>query len=199
MIKKTDYILFSDSALVTLITASDHFAYQEIYQRYFKTIFNQAYAKLGNEHTAKDIVQELFIHLWIKRNSLPHISNFGGYLSTSIKNRIFNFFQHQQVESKYIDSLKDFINTGETAHADYLVRTHDQQAHIENAIQALPGKMKKIFEMSRKEHLPHKEIAKKLSTSEDNVSKQITNAIRILKTKLEVILPIISAAIWLLS
>lgn len=141
----------------------------------------------------------MFIHLWIKRNNLPHISNIGGYLSTSVRNRIFNYFQHQHVESKYIDSLTDFINTGEIAHADHLIRTHDQQAHIENAIQTLPGKMRTIFELSRKEHLPHKEIAKKLSTSEDNVSKQITNAIKILKTKLEVILPVISTAIWLLS
>jgi RNA polymerase sigma-70 factor (ECF subfamily) len=199
MTKKTDYPLFSDVELVTLLKASDHSAYKAIYGRYFVIIFTQAYAKLGDEDTAKDIVQELFIHLWIKRNSLPDISNVGGYLSTSVRNRIFNYFQHQHVESKYIDSLNDFINTGEIAHADHLIRTHDLQAHIESAIQTLPGKMRTIFEMSRKEHLPHKEIAKILSTSEENVSKQITNAIRILKTKLEVILPVISAAIWQLS
>ncbi len=67
------------------------------------------------------------------------------------------------------------------------VRENDLKAYIEKEIQALPPKMKQIFELSRKAHLSHKEIAEKLDTSENNVSTQITNALRILRTKIGIL------------
>ncbi|MNW97859.1 RNA polymerase sigma factor [compost metagenome] len=68
--------------------------------------------------------------------------------------------------------------------ADHRIRERQLADYIETQIQSLPKKMRLIFEMSRKEHLSHKEIATVLETSENNVSTQIMNAIRILKVKL---------------
>jgi DNA-binding NarL/FixJ family response regulator len=57
------------------------------------------------------------------------------------------------------------------------------RAYIEKQIQALPPKMRRVFQMSRNENLSHREIAERLGTTEDNVSKHVTNALRILRTK----------------
>ncbi|MNL67317.1 RNA polymerase sigma factor [compost metagenome] len=61
-------------------------------------------------------------------------------------------------------------------------------AMIEKEIAALPQKMREVFELSRKQNLSHKEIAEQLGISEQTVSKQVTNALKILKTKLGLML-----------
>ena len=63
--------------------------------------------------------------------------------------------------------------------------------YIEKQIQALPEKMRNIFELSKCQHLSNKEIAKRLEISESNVSTQIANALKIFRTKLGGILPIL--------
>ncbi|MCR8561977.1 RNA polymerase sigma-70 factor [Mucilaginibacter sp. BJC16-A38] len=183
-----DYNTLSDSELLQLLKESDHAAYTEIYQRYFHLLFVHAYKKLRDENQAKDIVQDIFASLWFKRESGIQGSNLGGYLYTAVRNRIFDLFAHDQVKSKYLDSLNEYMQTHSAIPTDYLVRENDLKKYIEKEIQALPPNMKLIFELSRKDNLTHKEIAEKLNTSENNVSKQLNNALRVLKTKLGIII-----------
>ncbi len=182
------YSTISDNELLQLLKESDHAAYTEIYHRYFYLLYTNAYKKLRDEEQAKDIIQDLFATLWFKReHDLPN-TNLAGYLFTALRNKIFDLFAHQQVASKYIDSLQDYLSTHTSVPTDHLVRENELKAYIEKAIQALPPKMKCIFEMSRKENLCHKEIAERLNVSENNISKQVNNALRVLKTKLGIII-----------
>ena len=179
-----DYKTISDSELLSLLKASDHAAYTEIYHRYFYLIFTHAYKKLRDEEQAKDIVQDVFATLWFKRELNLPTSNLAGYLYTAVRNKIFDLFAHQQVQSKYIDSLDAFLTTHSSVSTDHLIRENQLKAYIDKEIQALTPKMRLMFELSRKENLSHKEIAEKLGTTENNVSTQITTALRILRTKL---------------
>jgi RNA polymerase sigma-70 factor (ECF subfamily) len=118
------------------------------------------------------------------------MSNLGGYLYTAVRNRIFDLFAHEQVKSKYLGSLNAFLETNQSVPTDHLVRENELKTYIEKQVQGLPPKMRQIFELSRKNNLSHKEIAEKLNTSENNVSTQITTALRILRTKLGVIIAV---------
>lgn len=179
-----EYKKISDAQLISLLKESNHSAYNEIYHRYFYLIFTHAYKKLRDEEQAKDIVQDVFANLWFKRDFNLPASNLAGYLFTAVRNKIFDLFAHQQVESKYVESLKDYLNTHSSVPTDHLVRENQLKAYVEKEIQALPPKMRLIFEMSRKQQLSHKEIAEQLNVSENNVSKQVNNALRVLRTKL---------------
>jgi RNA polymerase sigma-70 factor (family 1) len=182
-----DYKTIPDNELIRLLKKSDHAAYTEIYNRYSHLLFVHAYKKLRDENQAKDVLHDVFATLWFSRESDLQLSNLGGYLYTAVRNRVFDLFAHEQVKSKYIDSLNAYLSTRTSMPTDHLVRENDLKVYIEKEIQALPPKMKLMFELSRKENLSHKEIASKLGTSENNVSTQITTALRILRTKLGVI------------
>ncbi|WDF78961.1 RNA polymerase sigma-70 factor [Mucilaginibacter sp. KACC 22773] len=182
------YSGLSDNELINLIKESDHSAYNEIYHRYFYLIYTHAYKKLRDEEQAKDIVQDIFATIWFKRESDLPKANLAGYLFTAVRNRIFDLFAHEHVKTKHIDSLKDYLNGNAGAPTDHRVRENDMKAHIEKEIRALPLKMRQIFEMSRKANLSYKEIAERLNVSENNVSKQVNNALRVLKTKLNLII-----------
>lgn len=180
----TRYNRYSDEELLKMLRASDHYAYTEIYNRYHYMLLQHAYTKLGDEEQAKDVVQELFVNLWLRRESEMNAVNLAGYLYKATRNKILDIFAHQKVRENHVQaSLNDFASNYSYADTDHLVLEKELSAYIERQVQALPRKMREIYELSRKGHYSHREIAEMLDTSEANVSKQMTNAIRILRKK----------------
>lgn len=183
-----NYDTLSDVELIDLLQESDHAAYTEIYHRYFYLLYLHAYKKIVDEEQAKDIVQDVFAALWFKREfNLPD-TNLAGYLYTAVRNKVFDLFAHQQVAARYLQSLDDYLASKQSISTDHRIRENELKSYIEKEIQALPPKMKRIFELSRKENLTHKEIAKRLDTNTNNVSKQLNTALKVLKTKLGTLL-----------
>jgi RNA polymerase sigma-70 factor, ECF subfamily len=173
----------SDQELIMLLREGDKGAYTEVYNRYKNLLYNHAYKKLGNHDEVKDVLQELFTNLWNKRAEIPDTTNLSGYLYSVMRNRIFNLFSHKQVEHKYLASLQEFINERNFT-TDLLIREKEFASLIQKEIDTLPPKMREVFLLSRKEYLSHKEIAEKLAISEQTVSKQVTNALKILRLRL---------------
>ena len=184
------YQTLSDTELLIQLKNGNHSAYTEIYNRYFYLMLTFAYKKLRDEELAKDFVQELFINLWNKRESLSESGKLSSYLYISIRSRILDYFAHQKVKTKYLDFLKNYqITTNEQT--DHLIREKELSKYIEKEIQGLPRKMRQVFELSRKENLNHTEIAERLEITENNVSQHLSNALKIFRIKLGNIVPLI--------
>jgi RNA polymerase sigma-70 factor (ECF subfamily) len=180
----TNYNTCTDPQLLNLLRSGDGMAYTEIYDRYALVLLGHAYNKMRDREEAKDVVHEVFIALWAKRESL-HIDYLAGYLFRSVRNLILNQIAHQAVQEKFILSMEKFAASNDIP--DHLVREKQLMAIIGREIAALPPKMREVFVLSRKEHLSHKEIADLLGISEQTVSKHITNALKILRVKLGVL------------
>ncbi|SMD12421.1 RNA polymerase sigma-70 factor [Pedobacter nyackensis] len=176
-----DYSRYTDQQLIALLKGGDHVAYTEFYDRYFQLLFVYTYKKLRDEAEAKDVVQDFFTVLWMKRELLNFSSSIPAYCFTAINNRIIDLFLHRKVADKYIGCIP--IDQ-EEAKTDHLVREKQLMAYIEKEIHALPSKMRQIFEMSRKSNYTYKEIANELSISEKTVHRQMSNALMRLRTKL---------------
>jgi len=176
----------SDNELAALLKSGNQQAYIEIYDRYKGLLQQHALKKLGNFDEVEDVVQELFIQLWDKRDSLQLNTSLSGYLFTATRNKILNIYYKKKRESEYLTSLQDFIDLGEYSTELYL-REKEFSELIEKEIDVLPARMKEVFQMSRKEGLTHKEIAARLGTSEQTVSKQIQNSLKILRVRLGIV------------
>lgn len=182
-----DYNQLSDQELVILLNKGDHLAYAQIYDRYKFILQAHAVNKLRDREEAKDVIQEVFTYLWSKREIIQLSGNLSGYLYGAVRNAILNKIAHQQVRGKYLDSLKAFSGQQNIV-TDHRIREKQLREHIEKEVGQLPPKMRAVFELSRKQYLSHSEIAWKLEISEQTVSKQITNALRILRVKLGVLI-----------
>ena len=180
------YDTFADHELTDLLLKDDELAFTQIFKRYNSLLYAHAYKKLGNREEAKDIIQETFAMLWAKRCEINFKSSLSGYLFTSVRNRIFDYMSHQEVASKYVESLQHFLDNGE-ALTDHLIRERQTAEIIEREISLLPPRMRLAFEMSRKQYMSHKEIADKLGISEQTVTDQIKKAIKILKKRIGLI------------
>jgi RNA polymerase sigma-70 factor (family 1) len=178
-----NYSSLSDQELTGLLKNGDKAAFAMIYQRYYRLLYIHALKKLHNEEEAKDIIQELFTTLWVKRENILQDTNFAAFLYTSVRNRVLDYFSHQAVASKYVTSLQNFIDTDPISADDYI---HEKELleYIQAEIQLLPAKMREVFLLSREENLSHREIANKLGISEQTVSKQVSNALKTLRYKM---------------
>lgn len=181
------YREFQDTELVTLLSKGDRYAYAEIFFRYNKLLYSHAYNKLREREEARDIVSEVFYALWAKREqSLPE-HNLIGYLFVAVRYKIADFLSRKQVRHHYIQSLQNFIDEPQQVKTDHLIREKQLKEIIEEEISALPPRMQEIFRMSRFEQMSHKEIADRLSLSEQTVKDQVKKALRILRVKLGLI------------
>jgi len=177
------YSALSDNALAELVKNGDALAYTVLYNRYFELLYAHACQKMHDQDEAQDVIHEVFVTLWTKRESLDITSNFASYLYCAVRNRILDLISHKAVETRYIDSLQHFMDKGACI-TDHRVREKLLTQVIDKSIDELPEKMREIFNMSRKRKLSHKEIAHQLNLSEKTVKKQVNNALKILRIKL---------------
>lgn len=179
----------SDKHLFSLIKKGDHQAYTELYNRYSAVLYAHVLRRLNDREEAKDIIHELFTYLWVNRLKIEIEGHPSGYLYTAVRNRVIKVISHNVVASKYIDMQqpKSYTNFS----SDYLVRENQLRDLIEKEIESLPPRMQEIFLLSRKRYLTHREIAYELNISELTVKKQVANALKVLRTKLNLFVNIL--------
>jgi RNA polymerase sigma-70 factor (ECF subfamily) len=183
----------SDEELLKEFQAGNTQAFELIYNRYKGILYIHAYKMLRDEDEAKDVVQELFTKLYTKAGILLLKTTFSAYLYTAVRNRILDIIAHKKIKTDYLASLEEFVNRGAYT-TDYFIREKELAFQIEKEVSLLPEKMRLVFEMSRNANLSHKEIAAKLDISDKTVKKQINNAIKLIKVKLNLF-----STIWMLS
>ncbi len=179
--------LLSDEILVKMLKADDHKAFREIYRRYWRSLFVAAQRKLKSEEACEELVQNIFLAVWEKRNSLL-IENLRGYLFSALKYQIVDHLRKQLLAEKYSGFLQTKQEPyGETPEG--ALHFHDISVIFENIFAQLPQKTSRIFHLSRIEHKSTKEIAALLSIPERTVEYHITQSLKILRQQLSDFLP----------
>ncbi len=172
----------SDEALFELLKEGRKDAYEEIYHRFKGVLYAHAYRMLGDREEVRDLLQEVFVVLWSKREEL-FIKNVSAYLYSSIRNRVIDRASRQRNRNKYLESISFYAEHHSYQVPDRILYEKELRTLIEAEVEALPERMRLVFQMSRKEHLSHKEIGEKLGISETTVRKQVNNALKILRSK----------------
>lgn len=181
-----DYSRCFDHELAGLLKEGDDAAFREIYLRYDKLLLIYAYKKMRNREEAKDLVQDVFTWLWNNRHDFILTTTLSGYLYKSVLNRIFDVIKHKGIIRKYVDSGQHYIEVSQED-TDFLIREKDIASLIEKEIEAMPPRMREIYNLKKKYFLSTKDIAAELSLSEHTVSTQMKRALKHLKVKLGII------------
>ncbi|WP_029985685.1 RNA polymerase sigma factor [Pedobacter jeongneungensis] len=178
-----DYNLQTDNELFLLLKKGNHRAYAILYERYWAILFRYARKILQNDEEARDVVQDVFVMLWSKAETLEIQISLSAFLYASTRNSILKIFQRGKVKDSYLSSLEKFIDEGNNT-TDHLLRNRELAKRIELEVAMLPAKMREVFELSRRSYLSHREIAIRMEISDQTVKKQMANALKILRLKL---------------
>lgn len=177
------YELLTDQELLVLLKHRDELAFAEVYSRHWDILFQHARKVLRDTDEAKDLIQDLFISFWAKSDNLDIRTNLKGYFYRAARNRILNLIRHKKVNHDFIELIAAQMDDSDDTILDG-INERDLVKLIDEEIARLPPKMKRAFEMSRKDFLSNKEIAAQLGISEDAVKQQISRSLKLLKSRL---------------
>ncbi|NKI27854.1 RNA polymerase sigma-70 factor [Arenibacter sp. 6A1] len=158
------------------IREGDKQTYRLLFENYYKVLILYATSLTKNEPKAEDLVQNVFVNLWTKRNTLEIRSSIKSYLYKSVYNLFINDYRKHLRNENVLDKI----------HYEVLQQSIEEEEHsiksklewLNKEINALPPKSKKIFIMNKKRGLTYKEISKILNISENTVESHIGRALK---------------------
>ncbi|WP_026464380.1 RNA polymerase sigma-70 factor [Adhaeribacter aquaticus] len=169
---------------IEALKQGDRQAFGLIYNRFAPKLYSFALKLVREKETAEEIVQEVFLKLWDRKQMLDPEQNLEGYLYRMVRNLIYNQAKHAVYETAYAKYLIGKGNLMENYIEDN-VNFNELKELLETTYAALPPKRKEVFCLSRLEGLSNAEIAEKLHTSNSNVENHINKALHLIRAKLK--------------
>ncbi len=170
----------SDSELALKISGGQKSAYQELFERYAPRIYKFSHAYLKNKTDSEELVQEVFLKIWEKREMLDHSKNIKSFVFKIAVNTIYDFIRRKNIENAFSNFTKANSEL-ESDNTWQSVIFEDMKQNLQNFVEQLPIQQQKVFHLSKTEGLSNDEIAKKLNLSKRTVENHLYRAISLLK------------------
>ncbi|MBD0777565.1 RNA polymerase sigma-70 factor [Maribacter sp. ANRC-HE7] len=167
----------NDSDLLELIMLDDVSAFEEIYERYSKSMFLFAMNIFKKKEVCEDIVQNVFIDFWTKRKKAK-VKQLKPYLFQAVKYQVFNHIRNRKISDEDMTRL---IIVDISMSITKKLEFDELQTIIKTHVDKLPTKCQQIFVLSRFEDKSNKEIALELEISVQAVKNQISKALAFLR------------------
>ena len=155
-------------------------AFAEIYERYWKKLLAIAYHHSKDKIMAEEMVQEVFMGLWNRREVLC-IDNLNAYLATAVRLSVFKQYLRQKRRTQIIEQTAARVTP---AWDEEKIYTRFLQQQINGIVEALPCQCRLVFKLSRVEGLTIPEVARKIGIAEKTAEAHLTKALKTLKVKL---------------
>ena len=188
---------YEESKLVSLLAEDSEYAFQLIYDRHRNRIYKTATRFLKSPILAQEVVQDVFMKLWLSRKTLKPNQPIEAWLHTVSKNNIINRLKKVSNEWKVMNELP-YITANKSNTTENSVQDAEYAAILQTAINTLPEQQKKAYLLSRNENLTYIQIGEKLELSPLTVKTHISRALLHIKQALAekgIILSIAVAAI----
>ena len=151
-------------------------ALRSFYNLCFDRFFRIAYYYLHTEEWAQEVVLDVFLKIWERRESLHHIANLEDYFFITIKNASLNYLEKEQRRKDMTADAFDGVSISGESPEDILV-SEELFAHYFKALDRLPERCREIFIRVREEKQSYAEVAKDLGISVNTVDVQLQKAI----------------------
>lgn len=173
-----------DEELISLWKGGNELAFAVLYRRHVLKLMSIAVTKTHSRDDAEELVQNSFLKFYQHKNAIESNTSVFAYLYVVLKNQILNYHRNELVRQKHEEYV--FANRSETENSSTeTIETKELEKQIEDAIDLLPEKCRKVFVLSRKEHLSNKEIASTLNISENTVEQHMRKALGRLRISLK--------------
>lgn len=173
----------TDTELLGLLRSGDRLAFTAIYKRYWKKLLHAAVQKTGDFMEAENLVQDVFVSLWNRRESIELRGSFAAYLSVSVKYRVINWLDRQRSISLYGADNQLAFDPLDNATQEYLDLSHLRD-RLELLVNELPARAQLVFRLSHEQGYSHREIADELDMSEKAVNAHLVRSRKSLRLRL---------------
>ena len=159
-----------EKELLAKVALGNEHAFSELFHNYHQQLGTHIYRVTGSLELAEEIVQDVFLKIWMNREILTGVENFRAYLFVISKNHALNCLRKLAKERIHQKTIE------ENAIALSLTDTSENNGYytlLDEAIDHLPPQQQKVYLLSRHNRLKYDEIANKMGLSRETVKKYL--------------------------
>lgn len=172
---------YDQASLIHRIAAGDQAAFALLFERHADKLAAYLYKLTGNREEAKEIVQEIFIKIWLRRAELPALESIDNYLFILSRNLAYDLFRKKLTQASLKENLARLDSSAMQQPEEASDFRKLQQLHA-RAVQQLPPQQQKVYLLSREEGLTHQQIASQIGIAAETVKKHMMAALRSVRT-----------------
>jgi len=170
--------------IIRRLKRDDKVALDELFGYYYSRLYQFSKSILKVDNEIDDILQEVFVKIWLNRQKIGNAETFNGYIFTITKNGVLNLIRKNLRDHTFRDQL--FLRSvAEEYQLENQLEFEEIKAGIDQIVAKLPEKRQQIFILSRTSGLSNKEISAQLNISEKTVEDHITHAIKQIKRSMK--------------
>lgn len=172
----------SENLLIERLRLGDEEAFEAIYNQYAESLLIFAESKLYSLEESRDVIQELFLSIWLRRAELRIQSSLKSYLYAMAKNRVIDQIRRNMLKEGYAENMRQISPAFQSLEDELYAR--ELSSNLDLELSRLPDTTREVFRLSRKEGKSNKEIAEQLNLSEQTVKNNISKALKHLRNTL---------------
>ena len=174
-----DDLKYDQKELLKQVAEGEESAFRKLFDLYKERFYAVALKMTRSDEVAEDIVQDVFMNIWSKRESLVDVDNPSSYFFTAVYRRVYHHYRKIALEKKLfqvVPPAKEWVNTTEE-----MVLAHENKNLISEAIAKLPPQQQLVFKLSKQEGLSRQDVANQLHISPNTVKNHLADAIKFIR------------------
>jgi RNA polymerase sigma-70 factor (family 1) len=172
---------YNERELIMQVSEGNQKAFRQLFDHHWDNIFSVALAFTKSTELSEELVQDVFLKIWLKRAILPSIEKFDAYLFIIARNHIYNELRKKIVHQPFVEQLQQCFQESSALPEQQLLLKETKQL-IDKAVTKLPTQQRTVFELSRNEGLDNNKIAEKLGISKLTVKSHMTKALKFIRS-----------------
>ncbi|HWV65373.1 RNA polymerase sigma-70 factor [Chitinophaga sp.] len=174
----------NEKELLRLVAEGDETAYRQLFHLHWNNVYTVALVLTKSVPLAEDMVQDVFLKVWQKRDQFGHVERFEDYLFMMARNHIFTELKKKAKDEHFKQGIIDYFESSGN-HADLTLLTKETQEQINLAIGQLTPQQELVYRLSRDQGLSHEEIAHQLNISRNTVRNHIVQSLKVIRDYLK--------------
>ncbi|WP_164974991.1 RNA polymerase sigma-70 factor [Flavobacterium sp. YO12] len=187
--------LNQDVILIDRLRNGDETALNELYNKFWQSLFMSSYNVLKDRELCEDIIQDIFMNIWHNREKLEIHISLKGYMYACARYQVFNHIRRNK-DKIHVELFDDLEKRFQYTTPETQLMHDELVYHINSIVENLPEKCQLVYKLSREEQLSHKEIAERLNISTKTVENHITKALHSIRLSMGNILSV-AMILWL--
>ena len=183
--------MVQDELLIEQLNQKQVGAFKILFDRFYRYLVLYAMKWVERQEIAEDVVQDVFVRVWLHRDNLRDDGTLQGYLLRSVYHASLNALKKGANATAYRSWVAQQIEQSCYAHYDpddseVIRKLYSQEiaGQIDAAVESLSPKCREVFRMSHIEGLSNREISERLGITLSTVENHIYNALKQLRQKL---------------
>lgn len=177
---------FDEKEILRQLSYGNESAFERVFDEFSPGIYNLALKFLDSKESAEEVVQDVFMDIWLRKDSIGEVLNFKAYLRGMARKKVYDTYRQRSTFAEVVKELS--LHTQSENVIERMMQEREYEILLQKALTKLPDHQREIFRLAREEGLSHEEIAQKMNLSRLSVKAHMKRALRCLRTLLEPVL-----------